>query len=141
MRMGMASARLDAGDRTMTLGEMWGDPYSRIHVIRDAKAATGLPIMVAKAFVDAYKWDRARTIEAACEYARGKLPRHLDLEPKMKTKKWLEIREAIEAEPDLERYRCMKVQLYIYLLSRSTRYSNICKRGEARIERPRWDDQ
>jgi hypothetical protein len=141
MRMGMASARLDAGDRTVTLGEMWGDPYNRIDATRDVKAATGLPIMEAKALVDGYKWDRARTIDAAVEYACGELPRHLDLKPKMNTRKWLKVREEIEAEPDLEVYRCKKVQLYLYLLSRSTRYANICKRGEARIERPRWDDR
>ena len=54
----------------------------------------------------------------------------------MSTKDWLEIRVAIEAEPDLETYRCKKAQLYLYLLTRSTRYANICKRGEAHIEAP-----
>jgi ribosomal protein L7/L12 len=141
MRAGMAKARLAAGDRSVTMFEMWGDPYNRIHAIREVQAASGLSIMEAKAFVEAYKWDRARTIEAAVEYARGELPRHLDLKPAMSTKKWLESREVIEAEPDLETYRCKKVQLYLYLLGRSTRYANICKQGEARLERPSEDDE
>jgi hypothetical protein len=142
MRMGMAKARLAAGDDRVTMGEMWGDRYSRIHAIRDVKAATGLPIMVAKAIVDSYVWDRARTIDAAIEYARGELPQHLDLKPKMNTKKWLELREEIEAEPDLETYRCKKLQLYLYLLSRSPQYRAICAKGEALIERRlRWGQQ
>jgi hypothetical protein len=96
--------------------------------------------MEAKAFVYVYKWDR--TIEATVEYARRELSRHLDLKPAMgDTKKWLEIRAGIEAEPDLDSYRCKKAQLFLYLLSRSTRNANICKRGETQIEWPRWDDQ
>jgi hypothetical protein len=141
MRMGMANARLAAGDGSVTLGEMWGNRYSLIHAIREVRAACGLPIMEAKAFVDAYKWDRARTIDAAVEYSRGELPRHLDLKPSMRTKNWLEAREAIEAEPDLETYRCKKAQLYLYLLSRSRRYANICERGEARLERRRENEE
>jgi len=79
--------------------------------------------------------DRTRTIEAAIEYSRGELAQHLDLKPSMSTKDWLEIRETIEAEPDLETYRCKKAQLYLYLLTQSTTYANICKDGEARLER------
>jgi hypothetical protein len=48
----------------------------------------------------------------------------------MSTEGWLEARKTIEAEPDLETYRCKKAQQYLYLLKRSTRYANICKDGE-----------
>ena len=130
MREGMARARLSVGDGSVKMFEVWGDPYSRIHAIKAVKDATGLPLMEAKALVDAYRWDRARTIEAAVEYSRGELPRHLDLKPTMPTKQWLAIRREIEAEPDIEVYRCKKAQLYLYLLTRSTRYANICKSGE-----------
>jgi len=37
----------------------------------------------------------------------------------MKTKRWIAVREAIEAEQDLEVYRCKKARFYIYLLGRS----------------------
>jgi hypothetical protein len=140
MRSGMADARLAVGDDTVKMSEWWGDLYNRINAIKDVRAASGLGLYESRAFVDAYKWDRARTIDAAVEYARGELPRHLDLKPGMSTKKWLAIRKAIEAEPDLDIYRCKKAQLYLYLLGRSTRYANICKRGEARLERPRRNE-
>jgi hypothetical protein len=52
--------------------------------------------------------DRARTIETAMEYSRRELAQHLDLKPSMSTKDGLEIREAIEAESDLEPHRCKK---------------------------------
>jgi hypothetical protein len=133
MREGMARARLAAGDGSVQMGEVWGWPYDLIRTIREARNATGLPLMVVKALVDAYTWDRARTIEAATEYSRGELPQHLDLKPTMPTKQWLAIRKEIEAEPDVEVYRCKKAQLYLYLLTRSTRYANICKRGERDI--------
>jgi hypothetical protein len=114
---------------------MWGWHYSLIRAIKEVMDKAGLSLDKAKSFVEAYAWDRTRTIEAACENARGELPQPLDLKSKMSTKEWLEIREAIEAEPDLEIYRCEKVQLYMYLRSRSKRYENLCKRGEARIRR------
>jgi hypothetical protein len=136
IRADTAAARLSAGDGSVTVFEAWGDPYNRIDAIRAVKTATGLPLLEAKALVEAYKWDRTRTIAAAVEYSRGELPRHLNLTPGMSTKKWLEVRETIEAEPDLETYRCKKAQLYLYLLSRSTRYTNICKRGEDDIAAP-----
>jgi hypothetical protein len=136
MRVGMAHARLSAGDSGVTMFEAWGDPYNRIDAIKDVRRATGLPLMKSKALVEAYKWDRARTIEAAIEYSRRELAQHLDLKPSMSTKDWLKIREAIEAEPDLETYRCKKAQLYLYLLTRSRRYANICKRGEVWPEHP-----
>jgi hypothetical protein len=135
MRAGMAHARLSAGDRSVTMFEAWGDPYNRIDALKDVRSTSGLPLREAKALVEAYKWDRVRTIEAAIEYSRGDLVQHLDLKPSMRTKDWLRIRETIEAEPDLETYRCKKAQLYLYLLARSPRYANICKDGEARLER------
>jgi len=135
MWAGMASTRLSAGDVSVTLFEAWGDPYNRIDAIKDVRHATGLPLMKAKALVDAYVWDRARTIDAAVEHSRGELPQHFDLKPSMSTREWLEIRQTIEGEPDLETYRCKKAQLYLYLLTRSRRYANICERGEARLER------
>jgi hypothetical protein len=42
------------------------------------------------------------------EYSRRELAQHLDLKPSMSTKDWLEIREASEAESDLETHRCKK---------------------------------
>jgi hypothetical protein len=140
-RASMARARLSAGDRSVTMFEAWGDPYNRINAIKDVRRATGLPLVKAKALVEAYVWDRARTIEASIEYSRGELAQHLDLKPSMSTKDWLEIRETIEAESDLEAYRCKKAELYLYLAGRSSRYVNICKRGEALLERPREDDE
>ena len=140
MRADTAAVRLAAGDRGVTVFELWGDPYNRIPAISDVRRASGLPFKEAKALVDALKWDLARTIEAAIEYSRGEMPQHLDLKPSMSTKDWLEIRVAIEAEPDLETYRYKKAQLYLYLLSRSTRYANICKRGEDHIEGARMKE-
>jgi hypothetical protein len=117
MRVGMAGARLAVGDGSVTIFEIFGDPYSRISVIKDVRSTSGLQFMEAKAIVEAFKWDRTRTIDAAVEHSRGELPQHLDLKASLSTKKWLEAREAIEAEPDLETYRCMKAQLYLYLLT------------------------
>ena len=74
MRADTAAVRLGAGDRSVKVFELWGDPYNRIHAISDVRRASGLPLKEAKALVDALKWDRARTIEAAIEYSRGEMP-------------------------------------------------------------------
>jgi hypothetical protein len=87
-------------------------------------------ILKSKAFVDAYKWDRQRTIEAAREYQiLGKLPCG-ELKAKMSAREFRRLRAEIEAEPDIERYRRKLVQLYLYLTTRSQQYRNAVARDE-----------
>ena len=128
IRREMASARLAVGDGSVTVWEFLGDPYNLIDAVRDVRKATGLGMFECKAFVDAYKWDRERTVEAAREYVIGRLPRYLTLKPKMSVREWARVRANIEAEPDIERYRCQLAQLYLYLTTRSTRFQNAARR-------------
>jgi hypothetical protein len=129
MRRGMAGARLAVGDVSVSVGEVYGDPYNLIAAIKDVRGATRLGLRESKAFVDAYRWDRHRTIEAAREYASGRLPEYLELKPKMSAKECRWLLAEIEAEPEIERYRCKRAQLYLYLTTRSTRHQNMVAYG------------
>jgi ribosomal protein L7/L12 len=55
----MCHARLSADGSSVTMFEVWGDPYNRIDSIKDVRRATGLPLMESKALVEAYKCDCA----------------------------------------------------------------------------------
>jgi ribosomal protein L7/L12 len=62
MRADMARARVAAGDNSVTISELAGEPYNRIKVLKLLQDAWRLPLREAKALVDAYKGDRVRTI-------------------------------------------------------------------------------
>jgi hypothetical protein len=110
------------GDGGVKVWELSGAPYNTIDVVHDIRRVTGLSPPVIRANVRGYRWDRERTIKAAVEYLRGELPQYLELKPKTSVKRWLTIRQEVEAEPDTERYKCKKVQLYLYRNTRSTRF-------------------